>query len=75
MIADALGGDETFCWLILFGLSELKGTLETGLKVLSKGGMDFSVRELLSVDEVSGVMGVSSGGGLLHGDGLLGWVP
>lgn len=50
--------------------------LKKGLKVLLlsvvgiRVGIALSVKELLSVDDVSGVIGVRGGGGLLEGEGL-----
>lgn len=78
------GGDDEFCWLDFFALSEFSGTM--GKKVLgdlevfsdwlaTRADVDLSVSVLLSVDDVSGVIGVRGGGGLLDGEGLLRVVP
>lgn len=47
------------------GLKDLLASL-VGMRV----GIVLSVKELLSVDDVSGVIGVRDGGGLLGGEGL-----
>lgn len=71
-VLKAFVGDVIEGFLVL----SVPGTLESGLNILvgsiggAKFGKDLSVKELLSVDDVSGVIGVSSGGGLLLGEGL-----
>lgn len=67
---------DVFVFAAFLFLSRVVVADDNGLNdlLLSDGGINigvgFSVRELLSVEDVSGVLGVKSGGGLLLGEGV-----
>lgn len=84
VIIVALDGDDEICGFVdFFALSTFCDGLlgKNGFGILlsncpaTRADVDLSVSVLLSVDDVSGVMGVRGCGGLLLGEGLLRFVP